>query len=126
MRDLIAIVENQDHLVATEDLPPAVRKEAELTIDENFWNNVEGDLFWTLRRVRVADVANEDHHTALESDEGYFRRAKRIAASMAQHGQKTPIVVGPSGIEGNGRIGAAILLNWRWLDAWVSIIVESD
>lgn len=113
-------------LIATEDLPKRILAQAELTIDENFHLNVEGDLMWRREKVPVADLASDDINDALQLDEAFAARARKIAAAMGREGQKQPIVVGPSGLEGNHRVAAALLLGWETIDAYVAVVVDHE
>lgn len=110
-----------------EAFPPELQEEMQMTVSDDFWNNLEGELLWREETVPVDQLMYDNVIDQLNTDEdGYAARALRIGKDMMKNGQKMPIVLGPSSMEGYGRLGGAILMKMPTIRAIVSRVFDED
>lgn len=106
-------------LLTTDELPGSVRADVDKTISEEAQWNAEGELRWQMRQLSPAEAEtylSEDWR----SDSAFVKRAERLAKAIQKDGQKKPVIVGPSGVEGQHRLAAGVLLDMP-ITAYVSV-----
>jgi hypothetical protein len=104
----------------TEELPPAVRREANKTITEDWEWNAEGELRWYLTEVPLQELLGGD-----DNGEEFENWSQTLARKIISSKRFDPIVIGPCGIEGNHRIRAAEILGMKMVPAWRYIEAET-
>lgn len=108
-----------EKLYTTAQLPRDIRKDAELTIDEDYERNY-GPVRWRFAEIptkEALDIFNIEQ----ETNEYFEQDAQELANQIKETGHFQAVVVGPSSSEGFHRVRAAEILGRNTVPAYVFV-----